>query len=407
MEPQSMAALRELLFQVTLALSGAVLGMFVVFLAAHLADAAASRIRAGTRKRILNLLYGYLLEEVPLRGLTFRKRHRPVAIDGFGSVIASITGRLQERMQRAFQALGLLEPLLGWLDSPLRGRRMHACYLLGLIKSGGMVGLFRALEDRDARVVSAAVIALGEIGYPSTVPTLLDLFTRCSYPHAWLIAAVLPSFGSESSPYLKPLLQPGRLSPEKLVLLLKVVAECKAAGSLEELDLIYRTSTHLDVRISALNAIGKINDLVAVKTMFDALHSDQWQLRATACRIVGEMSLKGAVHRLLPLITDRSWHVRRNAVTTLASLGRLGVTALVSSLNTDDPYARDMIVRVLEERGIIENAVTDLANPSAGRRAEARNLVRLLLDHGYREYLCSLSGTSEALQRLIGEQVHD
>jgi HEAT repeat protein len=402
-----MTAVRELLFQVTLALSGVVLGVFFIFLAAHLSGAAASRVRAKTRKRVLDLLCGYLLEEVPLRRLAFRRRHRPVAIEGFGFVIASITGRMQERMQRAFQALGLLEPLLGWLDSPLRGRRMRACHLLGLIKSGGMTGLVRALQDRDARVVCAAVIALGETGYPSTVPTLLDLFSRCSYPHAWLIAAVLPSFGSESSPYLKPLLQPGRLSPEKLVLLLKVVAEFKAAGSLEDLDRIYRTSGNLDVRISALNAIGKINDLAAVKTMFDALRSDQWQLRATACRIVGEMSLKGAVHRLLPLITDHSWHVRRNAVTALASLGRLGVTALVSSLDADDRYARDMIVRVLEERGIIENAVADLVNPSAGRRAEVRNMVVLLLDRGYREYLCSLCADSEALERLIGEKVHD
>ncbi|MFW6181238.1 MAG: HEAT repeat domain-containing protein, partial [Spirochaetota bacterium] len=336
MDPLSMTAIRELLFQVTLALSGVVLGILTLFLAAYLAGAAASKIRARTRKRVLHLLYGYLLEETPLRRLELRRRHRPVAVEGFGFVIASITGRLQERMQRAFQALGLLEPLLDWLESPLRGRRMRACYLLGLIKSGGVVGLARALVDRDARVVSAAVIALGEIGYPSTVPTLLDLFSRCSYPHAWLIAAVLPSFGREASPYLKPFLQPGRLQPEKLVLLLKVAADFKAAESLEELDRIYRTSGNLDVRISALNAIGKINDLAAVKTMFDALHGDQWELRAAACRIVGEMSLKGAVHRLLPLITDRSWHVRRNAVIALASLGRLGVTALVSSLDTDD-----------------------------------------------------------------------
>lgn len=406
MMPASLTAVRTLIFLFTLALTGMVMTFFFIFLAVHSLRAAASRIRSKVRQRILNLLYGYLLEETPLRQLNFKRRHRTVAVEGFGFVIASITGRLQERMQRAFQALGLVEPLLEWLNSPVRGRRMRACYLQGLIKSGGVVGLTRALEDRDARVVSAAVIALGEIGYPSTVPTLLDLFERCSYPHAWLIAAVLPSFGGETCPHLKPLLAPGRLPPEKLVLLLKVIADFKAAESLESLTLIYRTSDHLDVRISALNAIGKINDLAAVKMMFDALSSDQWQLRATACRIVGEMSLKGAVYRLIPLIKDRSWYVRRNAVNALASLGKLGTMSLLTYLDVDDRYARDMIVQVLEERGIIENAVTDLASQAAGRRNEARRIIRLLLGKGYREYLRSFKHTSETLERLIEEEAH-
>lgn len=397
---------RAIIFMATLALTGLITAYFFILVAVQSVRIAASRIGSKVMERVLDLLYGYLLGEATLQQLFFQKRHRMIVIQSFAFVIASITGRLRNRMQRAFRDLDLVEPAQGWLRSPFGGKRTKACYLLGLIKSGGTTGLTDALEDRNVRVVSAAVIALGERGLPSTVPRLLNLFSHCSYPHAWLIAAVLPSFGSGVYPYVKQLLLPGRLSTEKLVLLLKVVADFKSTESMKELDLIYRTSDDLDVRISALNAIGKINDLAAVKTMFDTLTSEQWQLRATACRIVGDMSLKGAVYRLIPLIKDRNWYVRRNAVLALASLGKLGITSLFTYLDIDDRYARDMIVRVLEERGVIEKAVTDLADQSSERRREARRRIKLILDKGYREYVLSFRHTSTSLAQLMEEDAH-
>ena len=104
--------------------------------------------------------------------------NRNSLIDGFATLISSIRGQKQERMKIAVNSMGLVKVLHRWLHYTFPYRRMRACYLLGLMKSRSSAGeLSQILSDINPAVVSAAIIALGEIRDSQAVPELVSHFS--------------------------------------------------------------------------------------------------------------------------------------------------------------------------------------------------------------------------------------
>jgi HEAT repeat protein len=285
---------------------------------------------------------------------------------------------------------------------------MRACHLLGLIGSkASSSSLETALFDSNPRVISAAIIALGEITNSDTVPRLARFFLDCRYPHAWLVTAILPIFGSQVYGEIKEALLSEELPDEKKALLLTIIANIKPQESFRDLKMLYQTTNDLDLKVRTLRAIGNLNDLSSVKMVFDALKSPEWQIRAVSCSIIGDMSLKGAAFRLIPLLRDENWYVRRNAAGALMGLGRLGIMTLVSYLEIDDVYARDVIVQTLEERGLVDQAMRDTRSRDEGRSKEGRQLLRALVQKGYTKYLRNFTKSDPVVRELLegGENV--
>jgi hypothetical protein len=399
--------IREVAFRAMITIFGIVALFFIVTLSAQIIKAIIVKIKSLTKKKIFDLLYQYLLEQIPLKEITFKIHQRDMAIQGFATIIASIVGGKQERMKSAVESLGLIKILEKWLTRIFPVKRIHACRLLGLIKSQRSVSvLSAALFDLNPKVTSAAIIALGELKDEKTVSSILEFFIKSSFSQAWLIAGILPSFGSQIYTYIQPYFKSNNLSPEKLVLLIKVCAHFRLPESYKDMKTLYDTSDNLDVRINALNVIGKINDLFAVKTVFDALLNSEWQFRAVACRIIGEMSLKGAAYRLIPLLKDKNWFVRKNAAEALVKLGKLGIMTLLAYLDIDDRYARDMIIQTLEENGIVEAAVGNLTAEDEKEKKEALKIIRTVIGKGYRQYLNNFRSSNEIVKKMLAESAN-
>jgi len=169
---------------------------------------------------------------------------------------------------------------------------------------------------------------------------------------------------------------------------------------------LYLSSNDLDIRVNALKAIGSINDLSAVKLVFDALTDEAWEIRAVACNTVGEMSLKGAAYRLIPLLKDESYYVRRNAARALLGLGQIGIMTLVSYLEIDDQYARDAIVQTLEEFAVVDRALEDATCNNPERRKQSRQILRAIVQKGYTRYLSNYTDSHPLVQELLSEYAH-
>jgi HEAT repeat protein len=399
--------IREVAFRVMITLFGIVALFFIATLSAQIIKTIIIKIKALTKRKIYDLLYQYMLEQLPLEDITFKIHQRDTVIQGFAVIIASIIGGKQERMKSAVEALGLIKILEKWLTRIFAVKRIRACHLLGLIKSQSSVSvLSQALFDRNPKVTSAAIIALGELKDENTVSTILEFFSKSSFSQAWLVAGILPSIGSQSYTHIQPYFKSNNLSPEKLILLIKVCAHFRLPESFRDMKTLYDTSDNLDVQINALNVIGKINDLFAVKTVFDALQNSEWQFRAVACRIIGEMSLKGAAYRLIPLLKDKNWFVRKNAAQALVKLGKLGIMTLLAYLDIDDRYARDMIIQTLEENGIVETAVRNLTAHDENEKKEALKIIRTVIGKGYREYLNNFRSSNEIVEKMLAESTN-
>jgi HEAT repeat protein len=231
---------------------------------------------------------------------------------------------------------------------------------------------------------------------------MMNYFKDAPLPHAWLIAAVLPFFGKDVYEYIVSLLKPDALPTSKLLLLINVTAQFKLPESLAQLRTLYAECTDLDIRLNALRAIGKINDLFAVKTAIDALTAEEWQIRSVACIIIGEMSIKGAAYRLIPLLKDKYWYVRKNAAGALVKLGKLGLNALIAYLEIDDKNAREMIVQTLEENGIVEQAILNLQSGDEAIKNESLNLIKAVSEKGFNQYLENYRSTMPIIDKLIG-----
>ncbi len=362
------------------------------------------RIKSLARRSIFDILYRYMFKEIQVKDIQHRRLQREVLIDAFLTIISLITGEKQKHMKRAVAGLGLIDVIKRGLVSIFSSKRMRSCYMLGLLRSKRTVdNLTLVLFDSNSRVASSAIIALGEIGEIHTVQSIMRFFRVSSYANAWLIAAVLPFFGEQIYKEIRPYFKLDLLPRNKLLLLIKVAASLKLAESLKELINVYTESGNLDVKINALIAIGKVNDLSALKTVLDALSDEVWQIRAVACNIVGEMTIKGAAFKLIPMLTDRNWFIRKNAAGALGKLGKIGIHSLLACLDTDDRYARDMIVQTLEESGVVEQAVTDIMSGDSEKKGEASEIIWALINKGYKELLGNYSDSCEFIHTMISD----
>ncbi len=402
-----LTSIRSITYTITLSLFGFVLAFFMLFLAFQLLKALVMSIGARAKKRARHALIGFMLGETDLVHVADRCRNRNILIDGFATLISSIRGQKQERMKSAVNAMGLVKVLHRWLHHMFPSRRMRACYLLGLMKSRTSAKeLSKTLSDFNPTVVSAAIIALGEIRDTQTVPELVRFYNSSSFAHAWLIAAIFPIFGGAIYEHIRPSLLSDELSKEKKILLLKVITNLRIGESFRDLRGLYESSSDIDMRVNALKAIGSINDLSAVKLVCDALTDEAWEIRAVACNIVGEMSLKGAAYRLIPLLKDKSYYVRRNAARAMLGLGQIGIMTLVSYLEIDDQYARDAIVQTLEEHAVVDRALEDATCDDPERRKQSRQILRAIVQKGYTRYLSNYTDSHPLVQELLSEHAH-
>jgi HEAT repeat protein len=402
-----LTSIRSITYSVMVTLFGIVLLFFLLSLAYQLLKALVISIRTRARRKALPALIDFMLGQSELTRVTEEWGNRNILIDGFATLISSIRGQKQERMKSAVNAIGLMKVLHRWLRHFSPSRRMRACYLLGLMKSRTSTEeLLKTLSDFNPAVVSAAIIALGEIMDNQTIPELVSYFNNCSYAHAWLIAAILPRFGGAIYEHIRPSLFSDELPKEKKVLLLKVIINLRIGESLRDLRDLYERSSDLDIRVNALKAVGSINDLSAVKLVFDALTDEAWEIRAAACNTLGEMSLKGAAYRLIPLLKDENYYVRKNATRALIGLGQIGIMTLVSYLEIDDNYARDAIVQTLEEFAVVDRALEDATCDDPKRRRKSRQLLHAIVQKGYIRYLSNYTDSHPLVQELLSEHAY-
>ena len=399
---QTFIILETVLFRITVGISLSILMFFIVTLGISSLRNLKRKLQVRTRWRIFTALLEYLLEEIQLKGVQYKRRQRSSAVDAFETVVINIKGTKKERMQDAVKELGLLGYIKRGVKNVPPWRRMKACHTIGILGSDlDAPLLMEKLNDSNPKVVSSAIIALGELRNKNTIGALLDLYNRCTLSQTWLIAAILPFFGHQVYEYIKPILLQQELQPSRLILLVRVLSEFKLTDSLEVLQKMYKESDSLDLRISSLLAIGKINDLFAVKTIIDALSDSDWQVRAVACNLIGEMAIKGASDRLVSLLTDESWYVRKNSAAALVRLGKIGIMGLFMALNSDDRYARDMVVQTLQEQGILERIIRHLGSRDDDKLKVAYRVVKYLIKRGYKNYLENYRASYALIEKLL------
>jgi HEAT repeat protein len=212
----------------------------------------------------------------------------------------------------------------------LRSRIISIAGVRRLKEQGNVMGLIRALRNKDHGVQYEAVDALGELRDPAAIPALMGALTGDQYSGIrWKAAEALAKIGAPSVPALIGVLD----NPEADI-------RWKAAVTLGEIGdphAILPLVTMLGdkdrfVRSRAVYALALFGPL-AVPALSGAFDHGNADVRQSAVTALGKIGDPPAIRTLLLALGDPLEEVRQEAVSALAGQGEKAFAALVTALD--------------------------------------------------------------------------
>ena len=272
----------------------------------------------------------------------------------------------------------LLDVVKNSQDADARSRAVETLGQIGSKQTGPHLGKLLQDNDLEDRIKYEIVEALGKIGDPDLIETLIQAMANGDPVMRFRAGRALVRMGSPAVEELARLLQEHpnedvrRSSAEALV----QIGDARAAP-------ILIAALHDDnnlVRKAATEALGKLKDSRAVAPLCETLEADNWFVAGGAADALAQIGDEQAISPLLKALGDDRREVRRRATRALQSFGSIEDT-FIAGLKTGDDQTKISIAQALAELGepeAIEALFQALSQDDAAvRRYAARALVKL------------------------------
>jgi cyclophilin family peptidyl-prolyl cis-trans isomerase/HEAT repeat protein len=270
------------------------------------------------------------------------------------------------------------------------------------------LGLFALVRLRAYEPLATAVLegnrpistwwpvayALQRIEDKRAAPALLHLLgTEGRYTRAFAARGLGALRDASAAPPLLALLEPSAKSGlEVSVQAVRALAQLNAAEAAEPLvRLAGDPSTHPNLRLEAIAALGAMHADAALQLVQDLVSSESPAMRSAALRAVAAIDQESFVFVLASLEPDRDWHVRSTLAGLLAQLpAEISLDRLRGMLQDDDkrvwPAVLGALVR-LRAPGIDTILLEHLKEADFAVRASAAGLLEELKPAGAAEAL--------------------
>jgi len=353
---------------------------------------------------ILKYAHGNDASILPALGGGIAKRDRVVVETILLDHVSRVRGIEHQRLCRALDELGFVDRFLTDLRGSRWFLRAQGAENLGLAGAKRATApLAAALVDDVPEVRLRAAKALGLVGGRAAVLPLVNALTE---PNRWStirIADILTGMGND---VVKELMDafPGLNTHAKLAAL-DILGRIHAVQAVPCL-LSRLADPEANVRARAAHALGAIGAVEAAPALREALADEAWPVRAMAAKALGRIHDVEAIALLCDALRDREWWVRANAAEALKLAGSPGLEALEWMLDDADVYATHQACLMLEDSGVLDRRVAQLAGSGATRDA-AESVVTRFVQTGQISRLRELSTTHseaavrEALRRLL------
>jgi len=286
-------------------------------------------------------------------------------------------GNVSDRAREAFEALGIVDHHLEQIESRRWWLRADAAEKLGLMGSGKAVpALIKKMSDPTPEVRVRAAQALGLIGTTESLRPLVLALRDAGRWSAIRVAGMLISAGDEAVDVL--LEEFDRLPDHAKISAIDIFGRIKSLRATTLLRALMRDS-HADLRARAAHAIGMIGDPTAADVLIAGLSDTEWAVRAMAAKALGRLRESESIPALASALSDPQWWVRANAAEALKAKGPAGQDSLLKTLDSDDPYAAQQAVQMLQESGVLDAFVGMLTSPAPGDQARALGVMAKLV----------------------------
>ena len=363
------------------------------------------KLRLLLEPRVLAYAHGREPALVPVLGGRVGRAERVVLEEILLDHAQRVRGSEHEKLSRALEELGAIDGLLRRLNSRRWWQRAEAAERLGLSGSRrACEHLIPRMRDPVPEVRMRAAKALGSLGGTSPVRELVHALNE---PNRWStirLADILTAMGrsvvDELISYFDSLKLPGKLAA------LDILARIRPLHVVPWLE-ARLADAEADVRARACHALGCVGDPRTTPLLVRALEDPSWPVRAMAAKALGRIGRAEAVEPLTRALRDPEWWVRSNAARALRGLGPRGAEALERTLDSDDRFAREQAVLMLEEVGLIDARVRELVAAEPAERDRAVWFVKRLVAMGQTGRLHVLAAESpsavlrEALAALL------
>jgi HEAT repeat protein len=302
--------------------------------------------------------------------------------------VQRVRGAEGQRLARALDELGYVDEYIAALHHRSWWRRAWGAERLALTAARRATpALVAALEDPIEEVRLRAAKAFAALGGVSAIRPLLATLGGGSRWFSLRAADVLATLGGGLVPQIVEAF-PG-LDPRARVAAVEILGRSRRIEAAPWL-LQRLRDPETDVRARACDALASIGATEAGPALVRALSDPMWPVRAVAARALGRLRHEAATPGLCEAMRDRQWWVRANAAEALKAMGDPGLAALDGMLDGPDGFARHLAVQMLEESGVVDLRIEDLALDESELRRSAELLVARLVRAGRTDRLREL-----------------
>lgn len=332
------------------------------------------------RRELEPILFRFVMDQRPLAALLnspLSRRDWPVVEHVFFDLLRVVRGNVTVRAQQAFESLGIVDHYLRQLRTRRWWKRAEAAEKLGLMLSGKATKpLIDRMSDPMPEVRVRAAQALGNIGTTESLRPLVLALKDAGRWSAIRVAGMLISAGDDAVDVL--LEEFDRLPDHARISAIDIFGRIKSLRATPLLRGLL-ADPNADVRARAAYALGMLGDPTAASSLMERLKDKEWSVRSMAAKALGRLRESGSIPALAGALSDPQWWVRANAAEALKLKGPAGQDALLNLLDSEDPYAAQQSVQMLQECGVLDSFIGMLTSSSPGEQTRAVGIMSKLV----------------------------
>jgi hypothetical protein len=241
--------------------------------------------------------------------------------------LRSLRGEDTRRIVKLLELWNMSSYIHKTAESGRKGKRIQALTLLGYFSDEESLSvLLRHAGADDTYVQIAALRGLALRGAKNHITQIVASISRSKQTNTLMLSDILHRFGEPAVPTMLKLAR----SNANLEVRVSALMALGSIGSLQAVDdLIVLADDHqAEIRAHAIAALGKIGDGSAADAIVGHLAESDIGVRLQTVQALGRLQISSTMPQLAACLADDNWWVRYRAAESLHRFGLMGIAAL-------------------------------------------------------------------------------